>query len=209
MTTPISILTALRNRAGQFVGSTDAHPQPVSDWPVTTQVLQYWEGLRQGAPVPGRAQIDPAALAGVLEHLFLAELVAPGVARLRLAGQKLTELLGMEPRGMPLSIFLDAGGRLELDQALRQMTTGVRVVLPLRAETGLGQPGLDGQLALMPLTETEGRITRLLGVLETCGVVGRVPRRFRLAAPPRPMDQPDAVVGRRAGRFTVIEGGRV
>ena len=56
-------------------------------------------------------------------------------------------------------------------------------MVPLRSPSGLGQPTIDGMLALMPLTDHEGRITRILGVLETRGPAGRAPRRFNLSAP--------------------------
>ncbi|MCL4675356.1 MAG: PAS domain-containing protein, partial [Pararhodobacter sp.] len=60
--------------------------------------------------------------------------------------------------------------------------------------------------ALMPLADRQGAITRVLGVLETHGQIGRAPRHFRLTAPasvetpaPRPQGAPV---------LTLIQGGR-
>lgn len=153
------------------------------DFPAVRAVQQHWESLRAGRVCPARAEIDPKPLSHCLDVMFVAELVAPTVARLRLCGQQLGELLGMEARGMPLSVFFQAEARVELTNALQQVAQGARVTLPLRSPAGLGQPVIDGLLALLPLTDHEGRITRILGVLETRGPTGRAPRRFNLSAP--------------------------
>ncbi|MCB1394507.1 MAG: PAS domain-containing protein [Rhodobacter sp.] len=183
-------------------------PAPIR-FPAVASVQAHWEALRGGRTAPARAEIDPRPLAECLSVMFVAELVAPGVARLRLAGQSLGDLLGMEPRGMPLSVFVEQQDRDELADALQQVAQGVRVILPVRSVSGFARPALDGLLALMPLTDAQGRISRVLGVLETAGPVGRAPRRFSLGKPlaagvagaaPRP------VRGRPTLR--VIKGGR-
>jgi hypothetical protein len=170
--------------------------------------LRHWDGLRGARTMPARDEIDPRVLAGALEYLFVAEPVAPGVARLRLAGQHLSQLMGMEPRGMPLCALFEGPARAELAQAIEQvMRHGARVLLPVRAPGALGQPALEGLLALMPLADAEGRPVRLLGALQTRGGIGRTPRRLALAGPSRQLTglsagQPDRPALR------VIRGGR-
>jgi hypothetical protein len=173
------------------------------DFPVVRAVQAHWEELRAGRLAPSRAEVEPRSLAACLDKVFVAELIAPGVARLRLAGQHLAELVGMEPRGMPLSVLFEGAGRDELASALKQVQAGARVVLPLRSDRAMGQPVMDGMLALMPLTDSKGQMTRVLGVLETIGPVGRAPRRFRTLAAPR---ETRPLVGKPALR--VIAGGR-
>lgn len=155
----------------------------VQDFPAIAKVQTHWEGLRAGRIAPARSEIDPRPLAEALDVMFVAEIVAPGVSRIRLCGQHLSELMGMEPRGMPLSAFFAPEAREGLASALKQVAQGARATLPLRAEKGLGRPGLDGMLALLPLVDHTGAVTRILGVLETHGQIGRAPRRFKLAAP--------------------------
>ncbi|WP_334194869.1 PAS domain-containing protein [Pararhodobacter sp.] len=160
------------------------------DYPAVRAVQSHWNELRGDRICPARAELDPKPLAHCLDVMFVAELVAPSVARLRLCGQQLGELLGMEPRGMPLSVFFNGDARTELAQALAQVAQGARAVMPLRSDAGLGQAAIDGMLALMPLSDPDGRITRVLGVLETRGPAGRAPRRFRLSAPLRMESDP-------------------
>ncbi|GAB4266577.1 MAG: hypothetical protein Kow0013_15800 [Pararhodobacter sp.] len=154
-------------------------------FPAVAAVQRHWEALRGSRVAPARTEIDPRPLAQCLEVMFVAELVAPHVARLRLCGQHLNDLLGMEPRGMPLGVFFRPEARSELDIALEQVAQGARVTLPLRAQGGFGRPALEAMLALMPLTDADGRMSRVLGVLESEGQIGRAPRRFGLGAPAR------------------------
>lgn len=179
---------------------------PLQDFPAIAKVQAHWEGLRAGRIAPARAEIDPRPLAEALDVLFVAEMIAPGVARMRLCGQHLTELMGMEPRGMPLSVLFTPGARASLATALDQVAKGARATLPLRAEKGLGRPGLDGMLALLPLVDHTGAITRILGVLETRGQIGRAPRRFALAAPIAHASEAPRAKGRPL--LHLIKGGR-
>ena len=194
-------VVSLRQRLGTLW---QAPEQPC--FPAIDAVQAYWEDLRGGRPAPARAEIDPRPLADALNVLFIAERIAPGVARLRLCGQHFSDLLGMEPRGMPLSVLFTAAARDDLARALEQVARGARVALPLRAEKGLGRPGLDGLLALMPLADAQGRITRILGVLETQGQIGRAPRRFALSAPVQPHPNPVPTRGKPALRL--VRGGK-
>lgn len=178
---------AAGNAAGKGAGKIARLPgvfQAVAPtYPAVETVVAHWEALRGRKLAPARSEVDPRILADCLDVLFVAETVAPGVARIRLCGQQFTELLGMEPRGMPLSVLFAPEARNNLATAVRQVSQGVRAVLPLRAEKGFGRPGLDGLLVLMPLADRDGNITRILGVLETHGQIGRAPRKFRLTTP--------------------------
>lgn len=155
---------------------------PALEYPLATRVLRYWDELRGTRSAPARSEIDPRHISQALEYTFIAEFVTPDIARLRIAGRQFEDLLGMDPRGMPLGVYFSLDARDELALALAQVSQGARAQLPLRGESGLGKPGLDGLLLLLPLTDAAGRITRVLGVLETHGQIGRTPRRFRLAA---------------------------
>jgi hypothetical protein len=183
-------------------------------FPAVTLALRHWEMLRlrdgEARTMPTRDEIDPLHLAQSLEFLFLAEPVAPGVARLRLAGQHLSRLMGMETRGMPLCALFDGPGRQEIGHAVTQVTThGLRALLPVHATGGLGRPALEGLLALMPLSTGPGSPSRLLGVLQTRGAIGRTPRRLSLSGPVQSLAAGTAGPVR-AGRpaLRVITGGR-
>ena len=78
----------------------------VNRFAMLAEVRGYWEGLRKGSDLPRRDEIDPRGIVGALENTFLLERVAPGVARFRLAGMQLHDLMGMDVRGMPLTALI-------------------------------------------------------------------------------------------------------
>jgi hypothetical protein len=150
--------------------------------PALAQLRGYWEALRAGDALPRRAEIDPRGIEQALEFSFIAERAAPGVACFRLAGMHLNELMGMEVRGMPLTTFFEPVSRDEVSrQVERAFASADAVELALEAERGLGRPALAARMLLLPLRTETGQVVRLLGGLAAEGVIGRAPRRFRLA----------------------------
>ena len=146
------------------------------------EVRAYWEGLRGGDGLPRRDQIDPRGIAGALDTVFLLERVAPGVARFRLAGMKINDLLGMDVRGMPLSAMIEPGGRNRMAEALESLFSGPAILtLGLEAEREVGRPALEAKLVLLPLISSRGPCDLALGCLATHGQTGRAPRRFAIA----------------------------
>jgi len=146
------------------------------------QVRAYWEGLRDGTALPRREAIDPRGLSGALEQVFLIERVAPGIARLRLAGAQLQEVLGMEVRGMPLFALFEPAARARLGQALEGLFTAPAVLdLWLEAERGIGRPALRGRMLLLPVCGNRDEPGLALGCLCIEGQIGRCPRRFAIS----------------------------
>jgi len=209
-----NVASFVQERATRILRLPFALHGPMLDYPAVCAVQAYWDRLRQTRGMPARSEVDPREISEALAHTFVAEIVATGVARLRVAGTHLNDLLGMEARGMPLSVYMTGASRSELAQAIQQVTLGARAQLPLRSDPGVGKLAIDGLLALMPLRDRAGQPTRILGVLETHGQIGRLPRRFRLAGPvTRLVDTPAEItadqlpqVGRPS--FRLIEGGR-
>jgi hypothetical protein len=146
------------------------------------EVRAYWEALRPAGGLPERASIDPRGLERALEHVFLVERIAPGLARFRVAGMHLTEVMGMEVRGMPLSALFDPQGRDRMQGLLEQVFAGPAVLeLALEGERGIGRPSLEGRMILLPVRGDDGSCDRALGCLVTVGPIGRTPRRFAIA----------------------------
>jgi len=147
-----------------------------------SQVRAYWEGLRDGDALPRRDQINPRGIAGALEQVFLVERIAPGLARFRLAGMGISDVLGMDVRGMPVSAMFEPAARDRLGPALEAVFRDhVAVDLWLEAERGLGRPALEARMVLLPLVSTRGVTDLALGCLALEGKIGRVPRRFAIA----------------------------
>lgn len=165
-----------------FFGSgrpTDTDP---SHFAALAQVRAYWEGLREGPTLPRRDQIDPRGIAGALEYAFVLERIAPGIARFRLAGMHIVDLMGMEVRGMPLSALFDPAGRSALGIALEKVFTAPAILdLHLEAERSIGKPALSARMMILPLLGNSNAPDMALGCLISRGDVGRSPRRFAVS----------------------------
>lgn len=147
---------------------------------VAQQLRAYWEALRRGRDVPARAEVDPRGLEGALEYAFILERVAPGMARFRLCGMHLNDLMGMEVRGMPLTALFTPEARKRIADATEAVfQTPAVAEIVLSAESGIGKPPMSARLLLLPLKSDMGDITRILGCLVAEGQgIGRTPRRF-------------------------------
>ena len=170
-----------------------------TQFPAINQIQAYWEGLRAGRIVPQRSEIDPRGIERALEYTFILERIAPGLARFRLSGMHLNDLLGMEVRGMPFTSFFTPAARGRVTDTLEAVFDGPQTVeLTLAAERAIGKPPMDAKVILLPLRSDLGEITRILGCLISLGPIGRAPRRFdvtqtmmkTLKAGHEPMDAP-------------------
>ncbi|RYH12053.1 PAS domain-containing protein [Tropicimonas sp. IMCC6043] len=148
-------------------------------FPILQTVESYWDSLRGGRPMPDRAELDPRRIQTALAHAFILERLAPGVARFRLAGSHLNDLMGMEVRGMPLTSFFLPDARKRVSQSLVHVfDEPAKAWLTLSGDRGIGKPPLDACLLILPLRADSGEVSRALGCLATLGPVGRAPRRF-------------------------------
>ena len=178
---------------------------------VIETVCTYWAGLPRCGAAPARAALDATALAPVLAQMFIAELVTPRVARLRVVGHRIDDLMGMDLRGMPLTALMTAAARPTVADAVAQVGRGARAFLTLEGEGGFGQPNLRARLALLPLADGAGRLSHALGVMQLDGAPGRRPRRLApgpaalSVLPPLAGAAPDRAKG---PALRVIIGGR-
>lgn len=146
-----------------------------------SEIRAYWDALRDGREVPFRSEIDPRGIERALEYAFVLERIAPQVARFRLAGTHLNDLMGMEVRGMPLTALFTPKSRTEVSDILQVVFGGPKTAeLTLRAETGFGKPEMHAKLLILPLKSDLGDISRALGCFMAEGPIGRAPRRFDL-----------------------------
>jgi len=146
--------------------------------PALTRIETYWERLRGNRLMPARAEIDPRDLNGVLGNTFILERIAPGLAKFRVAGSHLNDLLGMEARGMPISAMFDPAARGDLADVLEAVFSEPAIVqLSLGCKSGIGRPALTGGMILLPLKAAEGSPNRALGAMVMNGPIGRAPRR--------------------------------
>lgn len=128
------------------------------------QAEAYWTALKPAIGLPKRSQIDPRGLENILEHVFVLERIAPGIARFRLAGQQLVGQAGMELRGMPLSALFAADARNQIATRLEQLFAAPAIV-ELRLRLRPAGPGRGAHMILLPLEGNRSAADRALGVL--------------------------------------------
>jgi len=146
-----------------------------------SQVESYWEALRGSRLVPKRSEIDPRGIEHALEYTFVLELIAIGMARFRIAGSHLCNIMGMEVRGMPLSSFITPSGRETLGTVLEDVFQSPSACeLEMEAEVGRKKPAMEARMVLMPLRSDLGDVSRILGCFVAKGELGTQPRRFEI-----------------------------
>ncbi len=163
------------------------------------QLEALWQALRPpGGGLPPRAAVQPQGMARLLDRMMLLERLAPGVARIRLAGSRLTDLMGMDLRGMPFTALILPPDRAAAAAAVDRVFAGPAIVTAdFEGERGFGRPALAARLLLLPLTGPQGAADRALGVMVLEGAPGRAPRRFALArAVERPVPGLSAAMAR-------------
>ncbi|MEO1733807.1 MAG: PAS domain-containing protein [Pseudomonadota bacterium] len=144
-----------------------------------TQIEAYWRDLCSGGTVPMRSEVDPRALENALNHTFVLERIAPGVARFRLAGRVVSNLMGMEVRGMPFSSIFVAPAKSNVALHLEKVFSDTAIAkLSLCGQTEPAQPTLDLRMILLPLLSDFGEVNRALGAIVHDGTIGQTPRRL-------------------------------
>lgn len=141
----------------------------------------YWQTLRHAQRLPARTDIAPSEIDSALPYAFILQRVAPGIARFRVAGQRLHDLLKMDARGMPLGTLFLPEAREQTQRLLEAAFTGPAIVsIPLASPGTLMRPALKGTMLLLPLRDQGNNATRILGALVTDHDGGSRPRRFAI-----------------------------
>ena len=155
-----------------------AHRERVAPRPLR-EVEAYWELLRDGRLMPERAELDPRGFSSALPYSFLLERIAPGLARIRVSGRHLSELMGIDVQGLPFTAHFLPEARPAVIETLSAVFEEPAVArLRLSSPGGIARRPLSADLLLMPLRDDMGDVTRAVGCLVSEGAVGRTPRRF-------------------------------
>ncbi|MEV8467408.1 PAS domain-containing protein [Fluviibacterium sp. DFM31] len=151
--------------------------------PALAQIEAYWEALRGDRITPLRSEVDPRGIDRALEHAFILERIAPGVARFRLAGMHLNDLMGMEVRGMPVTSFIAPKARDQISDALEHVFEApARARIRLTGSAPFGASKAEAEMVLLPLRSDLGDISRALGCLVSHGISGKPPHRFGITS---------------------------
>ena len=143
------------------------------------EVEAYWDLLRDDRLVPERSELDPRGFPGALAHSFLLERIAPGLARVRVTGRHLSDLMGIDMQGLPLtSLFLPEARPTVIEMMSAVFEEPAVARARLESAGGIGRRPLEARLLILPLRDDQGEITRAIGCLVAEGTIGRTPRRF-------------------------------
>ena len=139
----------------------------------------HWRSLLNQGALPLRSEIDPRRIEDALEYAFIAEKVTSQMARMRVAGMHLNDLMGMAVSGMPLSTLIAHPFRPKLAEATQMLFARPALIrIELQSSASVWAQPMRGDLILLPLRSDMGDVTRALGGLVTQGRIGRTPRRF-------------------------------
>jgi hypothetical protein len=144
-----------------------------------SSLKSYWDRLRAGRVAPYRAEIDPRQFESALENMFIVEKLGPDNMRVRLAGMKICEMMGMEVRGMQPGALIEEQDRLRFDRLLSVVMAEPAIVeLKLAAQNRAGV--YRATMLLMPLRSDFGEINRVIGCTSGEGELYAAPLAFRI-----------------------------
>ena len=169
----------------EVVSNTSFHrhqDSPGANDPILQSLEAYWQALRHASQIPSRNDIQPRQIDDALPHTFILQRIAPGIARMRVAGQQLHDLLKMDARGMPIGTFFTPEARDELTQLVETAFTEPAIIaLPLYAPGNIVRTPLTGTMLMLPLRDDNGQTSRILGAIVTEGNRGNRARKFGIA----------------------------
>lgn len=131
--------------------------------PVLIALYQYWSDRRDGRKAPGRADIDPIDIPGLLPHVSLADVLDGGARyRIRLAGTKIEERFGCS---LTNSIVDEVMHGPYLDYVQGLLRKLVRDCAPLYSESSF-EPGRTRRLRvkrlMLPLSNDQASVDMIL-----------------------------------------------
>ena len=168
-----------KGNGGAYTSRFEKIGHKMSD-PVLDSLRSYWENLRAGRIAPYRSEIDPREFKHALENMFILEIVGEKNIRVRLAGMKMCEMMGMEVRGMSPRAFMMPGDREKFDATILEVVEKPAVTeLVMETVDYNGRSG-TAYVLMMPLRSDFGEITRILGCITDAGEMYEAPVRMRI-----------------------------
>jgi len=129
------------------------------------ELYTYWQELRGRRPAPERAEIEPAAIRGILSETFILALDRPAGYPFRLAGTRVCALFDRELKGESfLTLWGETSRRTMADLLGILADEWVGTVAGVSAQNGEGET-LDLELLLLPLSATRPALQRSIGIL--------------------------------------------
>jgi hypothetical protein len=142
------------------------------------ELYTYWQELRGRRPAPERAEIEPAAIRGILSETFIVALDRTEGYPFRLAGTRVCALFDRELKGESfLTLWDDTSRRTIADLLGILADEWVGTVAGVTAHNTEGE-AFDFELLLLPLSATRPALQRGIGILaplRTLPTIGTTP----------------------------------
>lgn len=139
-------------------------PRPALADASTKALYDYWNALRNGRALPLRREVDPIALRNILSRIFMLEMIDPHHAVFRIAGTALCAAFGREFRDHNFVEIWDRSARPEIINLFRRMTTHAEAGLINAEAATLDRSVIKCEVLILPLSDSNGQTTRLIGV---------------------------------------------
>ncbi len=130
----------------------------------TKALYDYWNALRNGRGAPLRREVDPTVLRGLLSSIFMLEMIDTQHAIFRIAGTALCAAFGREFRDHNFIEIWDKDSRTDVLHLLQRVTTRCEVGLIAAQAATLDRTVIPGEFLVLPLSDTNGQRTRVIGI---------------------------------------------
>lgn len=130
---------------------------------ISQSLYTYWNEIRGQRVAPRRFEIEPARIAGILPDTFILECGETGQARFRLAGTRMSNLLGRDVRDCGFVDLFQAEDHKALGHILEQTTEQAAVCVITAGPVTDLSPRKHAEILLLPLFHTQNAVSRILG----------------------------------------------
>ena len=132
---------------------------------ISKSVYGYWNSIRGDQPVPSRSALQPGPISHLLPDLFILQWQGDGEMTFRLAGTRVSTILGTELANQPFaSVWAEREASFIDALARRSALTGKPVCLDIRGFR-MDYPPLAFEMVLLPLLDVPQAPGRMLGSL--------------------------------------------
>lgn len=139
----------------------------------------YWNSLRTDGPVPKRSAVKPLELGALLDYAFVVEHNPFCGAKFRVVGTSVTDLLGIDVRGMPVGALLTPSVRSRFVDPLKSVFQGPSTLTARFISSAENSNDVVTSSAMfLPMANESGDVTCALGCWVTDGALGAAPRHF-------------------------------
>lgn len=171
--------------------------------PSSREFFAYWDDKRGTARAPDRADVDPAAVRGLLGDIFVLS-CEPGFP-FRVAGTRVCALTGCDLKDQSFTALFTPANRAEIEEIaaiVAEETLGVIAGISASREDGTIAKLELLLLPFNPRPHTPGSVTGLLAPFDTeCGKLGA----FALTSF-RYLHQPEKLLARAIRKLQIARG---